>query len=99
MAIERQFALDPETAHELIELAERERRQSVDFYQFTSLIASSYDQVQKMVLAEIMWGLVFADGELANHESYLMRKFSQLLDLKPGFLAEARKRVESRGTE
>ena len=46
-----------------------------------------------MVLAEVMWGLVYADGQLAKHESYLMRKLSSLLELRPGYLAEARKRA------
>ena len=46
-----------------------------------------------MVLAEVMWGLVYADQELASHESYLMRKLSTLLELRPGYLAAARKRA------
>ena len=62
-------------------------------YQFTRLISDRYDLGQKMVLAEVMWRVVYADGELAKHESYLMRKISNLLDLRPGFLSEARKRV------
>jgi len=41
----------------------------------------------------VMWRVVYADGELAKHESYLMRKISNLLDLRPGFLSEARKKV------
>jgi uncharacterized tellurite resistance protein B-like protein len=62
-------------------------------YQFTRLIADRYDLGQKMLLAEVMWRVVYADGELAKHESYLMRKISSLLDLKPGYLSEARNRV------
>ena len=92
-ALTRHFALPLETARELMELAEAERRRAVDFYQFTSLITQRYDEGQRMVLAEVMWRVVYADGELAKHESYLMRKLSNLLDLKPGYLAEARKRA------
>ncbi len=85
-----------ETARELMELAEAERRQAVDLYQFTSLITARYDEGQRMVLAEVMWRVVYADGELAKHESYLIRKLSHLLGLKPGYLAEARKRAVGR---
>jgi uncharacterized tellurite resistance protein B-like protein len=48
-----------------------------------------------------MWGLVFADGELSDHEDYLMRKLANLLDLEVGYLSEARRRAEngSEGTE
>ena len=37
-----------------------------------------------MVLLEVMWGLVYADGELSTHEESLMRKVCHLLDLAAG---------------
>jgi uncharacterized tellurite resistance protein B-like protein len=89
----RHFALDPGAAQELMTLADEERKRSVDLYQFTSLITQSYDEGQRMVLAEVLWRLVYADGEFAAHESYLLRKLSSLLDLRPGYLAAARKRA------
>ena len=92
-ALARQFDISPAKVKELIALAEEERRQSVDLFQFTSLIASSYDEGQKMVLAEVMWGLVYSDGKLSAHESYIMRKLSNLLGLAPGYLNEARRRA------
>ena len=88
--MQRHFALDAETAQQLIELADAERKKSNDLYQFTSLIRSHYDLGQKTLLAEIMWGLILTDGEIARHEGYLLRKIGNLLDLKPGYLAEAR---------
>jgi uncharacterized tellurite resistance protein B-like protein len=93
-AVRRQFGLDEEQASELIELAEKQRAEAVDLWTFTNLVAEHYSLGQKMVLAEAMWGLVYSDGELASREDYLMRKISGLLRLEPGYLAEARKRVE-----
>jgi uncharacterized tellurite resistance protein B-like protein len=93
-AIRRQFGLDEEQAAHLVELAEEQRQKAVDLWSFTNLIAENYSLGQKMVLAEAMWGLVFSDGELASREDYLMRKISGLLRLEPGYLTEARKRVE-----
>jgi len=93
-AVRRQFGVGGPEAERLLELAEAERVQAVDLWQFTSLIAESYSVGQKMVLAEIMWGLVYADGELASKENYLMRKIFNLLRLEPGYLAEARRRME-----
>ena len=43
-----------------------------------------------MVLAEIMWGVVLADGEIAEREHYLTRKISNLLGLEPGYLSAAK---------
>jgi uncharacterized tellurite resistance protein B-like protein len=94
----RHFALSPEAGRDLLELADRERRTAVDYFQFTSRLREGYDTGQKMVLAEVMWGLVVADGAVAEHEHYLTRKISHLLDLKPGYLAAAKSAVESRSS-
>lgn len=95
-AIQRHFGLDDATARELIALADAERRQSIDHFQFTRLIATEYDLGQKLVLAEVMWGVILADGELATHETWLVRKLGHLLELEPGYLAEARKSAAAR---
>lgn len=91
--MERHFNLDSETVAGLIELAEAERSNAIDLYQFTSLIRDNYDLGQKTLLAEIMWGLVLTDGEVQRHESYMLRKIANLLDLKAGYLASARNRA------
>ena len=96
-AIRRQYGLDPAQATKLSKLADEARAEAVDLWQFTNLIAQNYTVGQKMVLAEIMWGLVYSDGELADKEQYLMRKISHLLGLEPGYLAVARKRAEDVG--
>jgi uncharacterized tellurite resistance protein B-like protein len=93
--MQRHFALDEETADSLIELAEAERAQAIDLYQFTSLIREHYDLGQKTLLAEIMWGVMLTDGEVARHEAYVLRRIANLLGLEPGYLATARKRAES----
>ena len=94
-AMRRQYGLDKAQADNLIHMAERQRANATDLWQFTTLIKENYSIGQKMVLAEIMWGLVYSDGELESKEEYLMRKICGLLDLEPGYLAEARRRAES----
>ena len=92
-AIRRQYGLGQAEAEKLIELAQEARDEAIDLWQFTNLIAENYSLGQKMVLAEIMWGLVYSDGDLAAKEDYLMRKICNLLRIEPGYLAEARKRA------
>ena len=92
-AMARHFDLTDEEARDLMALAEQERQESVDLFQFAGLINEQYDEGQKMVLAEVMWGVVHSDGHLSGHENYLMTKFSRLLDLRPGYLTEAKKRA------
>ncbi len=93
-AVRRQFGLDSDEAERLLALAQKARSEAVDLWQFTNLIAENYSTGQKMVLAEIMWGLVYSDGDLASREDYLMRKICNLLRLEPGYLAEARARYD-----
>jgi uncharacterized tellurite resistance protein B-like protein len=94
--LERQFALPPDAGRELIALCEAERAKAVDHFAFTSLLQRNYDIGQKMVLAEIMWSLVLADGQIAEHEHYLTRKIANLLDLEPGYLSTAKAAAEKR---
>ena len=96
-AVRRQFDLNKEEAGRLLDLAEAERSKAVDLWQFTSLIAEEYSVGQKLILAEMMGGVVYSDGNIAGEEAYLMRKIWNLLRLEPGYLAEARKRVEDKG--
>ena len=91
--LERHFSLPAESGQRLIELAERERRGSIDHFQFTRVLNERYDIGQKMVLAEVMWGLVLADGQIAEHEHYLTRKIANLLELEPGYLSTAKARA------
>jgi len=90
-AMARHFDLEDSTIRELMDLAAAERIESVDHFQFTRIIGQQFDLSQKLVLAEVMWGVILADGKLAEHETYLVRKLGNLLGLKPGYLAQARR--------
>ena len=57
-------------------------------------MVKDYDVAQRILLAELMWQVVLADGTLDSRESYLMRKLASLLQLEPAFLAQARKKAE-----
>ena len=95
--LERHFRLPPSAGRRLLAAAEEERRSAIDHYRFTSLLKQNYDLGQKMVLAEVMWGLVLADGAVAEHEQYLTRKIANLLDLKPGYLSAAKRSAAGEG--
>lgn len=89
-AMRRQFGLDESTAVELVELAEAERTRAIDHFQFARLIATHYDLGQRMVLAEMMWSIILADGRIADREAALVRRLAGLLDVQPAYLAQAR---------
>jgi uncharacterized tellurite resistance protein B-like protein len=89
-ALGRHYDLDPAAVHALIEVAEVERKKSIDHFQFTRVIREKLDLGQRMLLAEVMWGVVLADGKVGDHEGWLLRKLGHLLDLAPGYLAGAK---------
>jgi len=77
--VQQCFSLTLEQATTLFELAEQQRKQAVDYYQFTSLINKSYSLEQKTELIESLWKVAFVDGDLDMHEEYLVRKIADLL--------------------
>ena len=94
--LQKHFSLDPDAAAELLRLAEAERSTSIDHHRFTALLRGGYDEDQKMILAESMWGLVLSDGDIADREHYLTRKIANLLDLQPAQLSAAKAAAAAR---
>ena len=95
----RHFNLAPDEGARLMAVADEARRNAIDHYTFTSVLRKSYDTGQKMVMAEVLWGLALADGEIAEHEHYLTRKIANLLDLEPGYLSAAKTAAATRHRE
>jgi uncharacterized tellurite resistance protein B-like protein len=92
--LQRHFDVDATGAQALMDEAYVASRKSVDDFTFTRQLVKGYTLAQRLVLAELMWQVVLADGELAERESYLMRKLANLLQLEPAFLAQARRKTE-----
>ena len=90
----RHFGLDAEATQALLADAERARQDATDLYELTSVINQYYDEGQRFLLVELLWRVVDADGVLSEHEDYLSQKIAYLLDLRPGYLSEARKRAK-----
>lgn len=97
-ALQRHFGLDEEGVAALVAAAEADRGESVDHFRYTRRLVEGYDLGQKMLLAEVMWEIILADGEVSDHEAWLARKLAHLLNLEPAYLSEARKKAgEDRG--
>lgn len=77
--VQQNFSLTTEQAASLIALAEQQRKQATDYFQFTSLINKEYSPEQKINLIESLWKIAFVDGVLDMNEEYLVRKIADLL--------------------
>jgi uncharacterized tellurite resistance protein B-like protein len=77
--LRKHFSLQPGEEDELIELAEQQRENATDYYQFTSLINRHYSQQQKRQLVTRLWQLANADDHIDKFEEHLVRKLADLL--------------------
>jgi uncharacterized tellurite resistance protein B-like protein len=92
--VARHFGVSPADGARLLAEAESARSRSVDHFQFTRVLQANYDVGQKMVLAEVMWGMALADGKVTDQEQYITRKICNLLDLEPAYLSTAKAAAE-----
>ncbi|WP_200234560.1 TerB family tellurite resistance protein [Thiohalocapsa halophila] len=93
-AIRQQFDLtDAETA-ELIRLAEAERDDATDYFQFTQLINADFTPREKEAIIEQLWAVALADQELHRYEEHLVRKISELLYVPHSAFIAAKHRAQ-----
>jgi uncharacterized tellurite resistance protein B-like protein len=91
------FGLSEPEAHELMALAEEERRTSTDLYQFTRLVQERLDRSQKLMVLEQLWRVVYSDGRLEPHEDALLHKLAHLLGLRHDELIAMKLRAKREG--
>ena len=77
--IESRFGLDPGTADRLISSATRVEGEAVDLYHFTSVIMRSVNEEGRLRIVEMMWELVYADGEVSEFEDNVVWRAADLL--------------------
>ena len=73
------FKLSKGEADELIALADEQRIEATDYYQFTSLINEFYTQQQKRELITRLWQMAYADNAIHKLEEHLLRRLADLL--------------------
>jgi uncharacterized tellurite resistance protein B-like protein len=77
--IESRFGLDPGTADKLIASATLVEGEAVDLYHFTSVIMRSVNEEGRLRIVEMMWELVYADGEVSEFEDNVVWRAADLL--------------------
>ncbi len=92
--IRQNFSLSAEQTTSLLALAEQQRKEATDYFQFTSLINKGYSLEQKVGLIESLWKIAFIDGVLDMNEEYLVRKIADLLHVPHTSFIMAKNRVE-----
>jgi len=92
-ALQDNFDLKVDEAENLIQLAEEERTQATDYYQFTSLINEFYTQQQKRELVTRLWQMAYADHTVHKFEEHLVRRLADLLHVPHSAFMQSKHRA------
>ena len=93
-ALQTKFELTKKEIDELFKLANEEAKQSVDLYQFTSLIREHFSQEKKIKTIEYLWTVAYADNHLDAHEEHLIRRIADLLYVTHQDFMKAKHKVQ-----
>jgi uncharacterized tellurite resistance protein B-like protein len=94
--IETRFGLDPGTADQLIASATLVEGEAVDLYHFTSVIMRSVNEAGRLRIVEMMWELVYADGQVSEFEDNVVWRASDLLGVSSRDRIDLKHRVAAR---
>lgn len=92
-SVREDLGVADEDVQEVLRLAEEARRQSVDLYQFTRLVAESFSADQRRRLVEAIWRVVYSDDVLSAVETQLARRIGDLIGLQQPDIQAARERA------
>ena len=92
------FGLDADQTSELLHVADEERRQSGDLYQFARLINDNFTHGRKLAVLELLWQVVYNDGVLEAREDALMHKMGTLLGVPHEELMALKLKVKRSGS-
>jgi uncharacterized tellurite resistance protein B-like protein len=88
--LKHRFELDEAGTARLIDAAITADNEAVDLYHFTHLINRALDEEGRRRMVEMMWEIVFADGQVDEFEDNIVWRASDLLGIS------ARERIELR---
>jgi uncharacterized tellurite resistance protein B-like protein len=94
--LESHFGLDPGTADRLIASATQVEGEAVDLYHFTSVIMRSVNEEGRCRIIEMMWELVYADGQVTEFEDNVVWRATDLLGVSSHDRIDLKHRVAAK---
>jgi len=91
--MQKHFSMPEETFLRIRQVAESRRRESIDLWQFTTIIKERYPTAEKQKVVEMLWSVIYADGTLDRHEDHLVHTLATLLGLDHKQLIDAKVNV------
>ena len=92
-ALTQEFELSEEECETLILQAEAAQHEATDLYRFIRKFDANFGHEERLRLIEMLWQVVYADGELHAYESNVIQRISGMLHVTDRERSEARQRV------
>lgn len=87
--LQREYALDARKADALVAEAVTAEAEAIDLFAFTSILKQRLESEDRERIVEMMWRLVFADGDVHEFEDNVIWRVAELL----GVSSQARIRL------
>ena len=87
------FNEEPSAVEEELKKCLNELGEHKSFHSFTSQINQSFSNEKKIILLEILWEIILADGKVHDFESNLIRRLAGLLYISDVDCGNAKKRA------
>tara|TARA_A100001037_G_scaffold277416_1_gene277457 strand:+ start:4759 stop:5223 length:465 start_codon:yes stop_codon:yes gene_type:complete len=94
--LRERFSLDAADTEALVAAADEATEDLVEVYGFARKVKDAFDHDERVQMIEMLWEVVYADGEIHDHEANLLRRVSGLIYVSDKESGDARKRVLDR---
>ena len=96
-ALSAHFDLEGEVLQDLVWKGEAAEAESVDLYQFTTVLVK-LPESERLYLLELLFEVVYADGELHELEDNLIWRIAELIGISSRDRVELRQKVSGKTT-
>jgi uncharacterized tellurite resistance protein B-like protein len=90
LTLSTKYGVPSEEINELLVSGDRERKNSVDLFQFTRYMNDNLTKQEKIEAMEAVWRIIHIDGHLEAHEDHFAHKLANLLRLTHKELIDAK---------
>lgn len=94
--LERHFDFSAQEIESLMEEGRASAADSNQILAFTRTLKEAFDYEERVAIIEMLWEVVYADGELHDYEANLLRRIGGLLYVSDRDRGAAGKRVRAR---
>tara|TARA_B100000676_G_scaffold153454_1_gene151454 strand:+ start:1809 stop:2282 length:474 start_codon:yes stop_codon:yes gene_type:complete len=94
--LRERFELEQSATSKLMAAAEEAAADRVELHTITKTVRNHFSEEERVKMIEMLWEVVYADGDLDDFEANMMRSVTGLLYVSDRESGDARKRVLAR---